>query len=104
MENELNPETIKIIDERISPYLERIKILEGNQLEKEKEIIILKHAVNDILIKIDAKNVICLEPTWRTTGRELKGEIEKKQNSLTTSHIQQYVLNKVMEYVKDLGY
>ncbi len=58
----------------------------------------------DILIKIDSRNVICLEPTWRSTGREIKDELKKKQNSLTIGHIQQYVLNKAMEYVKDLGY
>ena len=91
MENELNPETIKIIDERISPYLERIKILEGNQLEKEKEIIILKHAVNDILIKIDEnkkklkklpKNkfikVIHLINEWEKASRE---DVRKRRNS-----------------------
>lgn len=53
MENELDPEIIKLLDEKISPYLERIKKLEDKQLEKEKEIVILKHAVNDILLKID---------------------------------------------------
>ncbi|KIC61359.1 P-loop NTPase family protein, partial [Chryseobacterium taiwanense] len=57
----------------------------------------------DIQIRKDDKTVICLEPTWRSTGKEIEGEISKKQNSLTTGHIQQYVLNKVMEYVKELG-
>lgn len=72
-------------------YIEKQK-LEGMNLQP------------DILIKIDDKNVICLEPTWRSTGREIEGEISKKQNSLTIGHIQQYVLNKAMEYVKELGY
>lgn len=58
----------------------------------------------DIQIFKDDKTVICLEPTWRSTGKEIEGEIDKKQNSLTIGHIQQYVLNKVMEYVKELGY
>jgi len=58
----------------------------------------------DIQIHKDEKTVICLEPTWRTTGKGIEGEIDKKQNSLTTGHIQQYFLNKVMEYVKELGY
>jgi hypothetical protein len=58
----------------------------------------------DIQIIINEKDVICLEPTWRTTGREIPGEINKKQNSLTLGHLQQYVLNKAMDYVKELGY
>lgn len=58
----------------------------------------------DIQIHKDDKTVICLEPTWRSTGKEIEGEIAKKQNSLGTGQIQQYVLNKVMEYVKELGY
>lgn len=58
----------------------------------------------DIQIHKDDKTVICLEPTWRSTGKEIEGEVAKKQNSLGTGQIQQYVLNKVMEYVKELGY
>ncbi|WNH09920.1 hypothetical protein [Thalassobellus suaedae] len=58
----------------------------------------------DVQIRLNQKDVICLEPTWRSTGREIPGELSKKQNSLTLGHIQQYVLNKAMEYVKELGY
>jgi hypothetical protein len=58
----------------------------------------------DIQIHKDDKTIICLEPTWRSTGKEIPGEILKKQNSLGTGQIQQYVLNKVMDYVKELGY
>jgi hypothetical protein len=58
----------------------------------------------DIQIRINDKEYICLEPTWRSTGREIPNEILKKQNSLTLGHLQQYVLNKAMEYVKELGY
>jgi hypothetical protein len=58
----------------------------------------------DVQIRLNEKDVICLEPTWRSTGREVAGEVTKKQSSLTLGHIQQYVLNKAMEYVKELGY
>ncbi|ETN94022.1 hypothetical protein [Zhouia amylolytica] len=58
----------------------------------------------DIQIRLNEKDVICFEPTWRTTGREIPDELAKRQNSLTLGHIQQYVLNKAMEYVKELGY
>lgn len=58
----------------------------------------------DIQIRINEKDYICLEPTWRSTGREIPNEILKKQNSLTLGHLQQYVLNKAMEYVKELDF
>ncbi|OXA73150.1 hypothetical protein B0A56_13490 [Flavobacterium columnare NBRC 100251 = ATCC 23463] len=58
----------------------------------------------DIQIRINDKTVICLEPTWRSTGKGIEGELDVKQNSLTLGHIQQYVLSKVMEYVKELKY
>jgi len=58
----------------------------------------------DIQIRIDDKLVICLEPTWRSTGKGIEGELDAKQNSLTLGHLQQYVLSKVMEYVKELKY
>jgi energy-coupling factor transporter ATP-binding protein EcfA2 len=58
----------------------------------------------DIQIKIDEKTSICLEPTWRTTGRGILDEkIIDSQNSLTKGTIQQYVLNKAMDYLKSLG-
>jgi hypothetical protein len=40
--------------------------------------------------------------TWRSTGAEIKGEVASKQNTLSTGHIQKYILEKVMEYVKEL--
>ncbi|MGL6324094.1 hypothetical protein ACSZMP_13635 [Aeromonas rivipollensis] len=42
----------------------------------------------DILIEIANGDTFCLEPTWRTTGTEITGEIEKKQNTLSVGHIQ----------------
>lgn len=57
----------------------------------------------DIMIELLDGRLICLEPTWRTTGKEIPGEIPKQQSTLTVGHIQQYLLSKVLEYVKDLG-
>ncbi|WP_295445756.1 hypothetical protein [uncultured Thiodictyon sp.] len=57
----------------------------------------------DILIEIKNGDVYCLEPTWRTTGAEVQGELEKKQNTLSVGHIQKYLLDKVIDYVKELG-
>ncbi|SEG59301.1 hypothetical protein [Marinobacterium lutimaris] len=57
----------------------------------------------DIFIELEGGEVFCLEPTWRTTGTEIAGEIDKKQNTLSVGHIQKYVLEKVLEYAKELG-
>jgi hypothetical protein len=57
----------------------------------------------DILVELVDGRLICLEPTWRTTGTEIQGELPEQQSSMTVGHIQQYLLAKVLEYVKDLG-
>lgn len=57
----------------------------------------------DILIEIESGEVFCLEPTWRTTGTEIPNEIGKKQNTLSVGHIQKYLLEKVLDYAKELG-
>jgi hypothetical protein len=57
----------------------------------------------DIQVRLDGKGIICLEPTWRTTGKEVPGVRGEVQNTLTPGHIQQYVLKKVLSYVDDLG-
>lgn len=57
----------------------------------------------DIMVELLDGRLICLEPTWRTTGRGIAGEMEDQQSTMTVGHIQQYLLAKVLEYVKDLG-
>lgn len=57
----------------------------------------------DIEIDLPENKSVCLELTWRSTGQEVKDEISSKQSTLTIGHIQQYVLDKVMDYVKELG-
>lgn len=47
--------------------------------------------------------IICLEPTWRTTGIGIAGEIDEQQNTLTIGHTQKYLLEKTLEYVKAFG-
>jgi hypothetical protein len=56
----------------------------------------------DIQIAMNESEVICMEITWRTTGTEVPGEIPSRQNTLSPGHIQKYILEKVMEYVKEL--
>ncbi|MGD9828091.1 MAG: hypothetical protein AB7U66_05105, partial [Hyphomicrobiaceae bacterium] len=55
----------------------------------------------DILILSQEGEPTCLEITWRTTGKGVEGEIERRQNTLSAGHIQKYVLEKVMEYVNE---
>ena len=57
----------------------------------------------DVLITFTDGRVVCLEPTWRSTGTEIVGEVKERQNTLTTGHIQMYILEKVLGYVNDLG-
>jgi energy-coupling factor transporter ATP-binding protein EcfA2 len=57
----------------------------------------------DIMVDLADGRLICLEPTWRTTGDGINGEIKEQQSSMTVGHIQQYLLAKVLEYVNDLG-
>jgi len=52
----------------------------------------------DIMLRINKDEIICLEPTWRSTSSG------GGTNTMTSGHIQQYVLKKAMEYIKDLGY
>jgi len=52
----------------------------------------------DIMLRIKNDEIICLEPTWRSTSSG------GGTNTMTSGHIQQYVLKKAMEYIKDLGY
>jgi len=70
----------------------------------EKQNIAGSNMQPDIQIKVDESTSICLEPTWRTTGRGIVDEkIKESQNSLTTGTIQQYVMNKAMDYLKSIG-
>lgn len=57
----------------------------------------------DIQILISPKNIICLEPTWRSTDLGIPGEIDGGQNTLTEAHLKKYVLDKATQYVKGLG-
>lgn len=58
----------------------------------------------DVLVTFEDGRIVCLEPTWRSTGSEIPGGIKSRQNTLTTGHIQMYVLEKVLGYVNELGF
>lgn len=55
----------------------------------------------DVYIKISETEFICLEPTWRTTGRKLSGE--PTQNTLTEAHMKKYALEKFYDYAQGVG-
>jgi len=57
----------------------------------------------DVMVDLADGRLICIEPTWRTTGAGIPGEIGGQQSSMSVGHIQQYLLAKVLEYVNDLG-
>lgn len=57
----------------------------------------------DVMVDLADGRLVCIEPTWRTTGKGIISEIPEQQSSMTVGHIQQYLLSKVLEYVNDLG-
>jgi hypothetical protein len=70
----------------------------------EKQAIPGSQLCPDIQLPEVDGSIICLELTWRSTGKNLvvaSGD-RKPQNTLTAGHIMKYLLEKVMEYVKDL--
>jgi hypothetical protein len=56
----------------------------------------------DVAVSIDGTDYVCIEPTWRSTGIAIDGELGRKQNTATPGHIKIYVMNKALEYVKAL--
>jgi hypothetical protein len=58
----------------------------------------------DVLVKFDDGRIVCLEPTWRSTGAAVLPDIKERQNTLTIGHIQMYVLEKVLGYVNEAGF
>ena len=56
----------------------------------------------DIQIFTNRQEILCLEPTWRTSGTRIEGELGERQNTMKPGKIQQYMLDKVYEYVKAL--
>ncbi|HVX40195.1 MAG TPA: hypothetical protein VHB25_11530 [Gemmatimonadaceae bacterium] len=57
----------------------------------------------DIAVRFPDGRIVCLEPTWRTTGEAIPNETKEQQNTMTVGHIQQYLLAKLLEYVNDLN-
>lgn len=57
----------------------------------------------DIQIELRAGEYICIEPTWRTSGKGLQGEISEAQNTLSEAHVKKYMLEKATQYVKGFG-
>ncbi len=56
----------------------------------------------DIKVTFPDGRIVCLEPTWRSTGQGIDGELKGKQNTLSPGHIQKYLLEKVLSYVNVL--
>lgn len=57
----------------------------------------------DIYVKLSEVDVICIEPTWRSSGTPVTGQSKERQNTLAEGHIKQYILNKALDYVKAIG-
>lgn len=68
----------------------------------EKQNIPRSNLQPDIQVDKEGARLVCLEITWRTSGDAVEGVRLQSQNTLTTGHIQQYLLQKILSYVDDL--
>ncbi len=57
----------------------------------------------DIQIELRPGEYICIEPTWRTSGKGIENEINEAQNTLSEAHVKKYMLEKATQYVKGFG-
>jgi hypothetical protein len=57
----------------------------------------------DVMVDLADGRLVCIEPTWRSGGAAIGSEFKKQQSTMTVGHIQQYLLSKVLDYVRDLG-
>lgn len=95
-DQELNDAVAKSITES----LKHVKVKGTADCEKQIKD---GNIIPDILVLPKGARPICCELTWRSTGREIPGEMKGRQATLSIGHIQQYVLGKVMDYVEELG-
>lgn len=56
----------------------------------------------DIQVKIGPSEYICLETTWRSSGKSTSAN-PSTQSTLTEAHMKKYVLEKAYDYVDGLG-
>jgi hypothetical protein len=96
----------KLLNHALGEALQHSLEVEGHQIE----VLIEKRKISDTNLQPDIQiltaregEIICLEPTWRTSGAGILGEIDVRQSSMKPGNIQQYMLDKVYEYVKAFG-
>ncbi|NJK32529.1 MAG: hypothetical protein HC927_09030 [Deltaproteobacteria bacterium] len=96
----------KLLNRALGRALEHALKVEGHQIE----VLIEKRKISDTNLQPDIQiltaregETICLEPTWRTSGAGIAGELDPRQSSMKPGNIQQYMLDKVYEYVKAFG-
>ncbi|WP_294671337.1 hypothetical protein [uncultured Fluviicola sp.] len=89
----------------LSEALKEFLLKSGNDVTVtcEKQNLPNSQLCPDIQIPLTDGSIVCLELTWRSTGKHIatKGE-RRPQNTLSPGHIMMYLLDKSMEYVKDL--
>ncbi|WP_337056194.1 hypothetical protein [Pseudomonas sp. USHLN015] len=91
----------KALAEGVQKYLESKSLPATVTAEKQNTDDNLKPDIK--IIQADGK-IICLEPTWRSTGSAVPSEIPEKQNTLTVGHIQKYLLEKMLSYVNEYDF
>jgi hypothetical protein len=72
------------------------------KVSAEKKSLPASELQPDIQIELRPGEYLCLEPTWRTSGVGIEGEIAAAQNTLSEAHLKKYLLEKATQYVKAL--
>jgi hypothetical protein len=73
------------------------------EIHVEKKSIGVPGLQPDIYVKLSDVDIICIEPTWRSSGTPITGQAKERQNTLAEGHMKQYILNKALDYVKAIG-
>lgn len=96
----------KLLNKGLAACIERALLdvgVVGSVTAEQRKLDPKSNLQPDIMVDLADGRLICIEPTWRTTGVGIKDEIKEQQSSMSVGHIQQYLLSKVLEYVNDLG-
>ena len=57
----------------------------------------------DIQIEISDGEFVCIEATWRSSGRQIQGVTSSGQDTSKTGHMKKYVLDKANDFVVGMG-
>lgn len=95
----------KPLNKALASAFEKTFVKNGHKyiVYSEKQNMVGFNLKPDIQIHNENNEVICLEITWRSSISGASDENKKSVNTMSTGHIKQYILEKILDYVTDLG-